>query len=270
MKLLKSLILLSGMIWFIGCAEGFAGNPASVFITQKAGEFYQLKTYIFSTAEQMVMTENYLRSALMPGMKRLGIKNVGVFKPRLTETDTVKKIILLIPFTSFSQFQALEEGLEKDQVYLTAGKDYLDAPYDKPTYLRTESILLEAFEGMPYIKAPELDSDRASRVYELRSYESATEAYHNRKVDMFNAGGEIKLFERLNFNAVFYARVISGPRMPNLMYMISFADEASRKAHWAAFTGSPEWTELKAVPKYLNTVSHIDASLLYPTEYSDY
>jgi hypothetical protein len=254
----------------MGSAGVGAGNPASMILKQKAGAFYQLKTYVFSTAEQMVMTENYVRSALMPGMKRLGISNVGVFKPRLTETDTIRRIILLISFTSFSQFQGLEEGLGKDQEYLTAGKDYLDVPYDKPAYLRQESILLEAFEGMPYIKAPELQSDRASRVYELRSYESATEAYHNLKVDMFNAGGEINLFESLNFNAVFYARVISGPRMPNLMYMISFDDEASRKAHWASFSASPEWTKLKAVPKYLNTVSHIDASLLYPTEYSDY
>jgi hypothetical protein len=87
---------------------------------------------------------------------------------------------------------------------------------------------------------------------------------------MFNAGGEIKLFEHLQFNAVFYARVISGPRMPNLMYMTSFSDEASRKAHWDAFSKSPEWAELKAVPRYLNTVSHIDISFLYPTDYSDY
>ena len=123
---------------------------------------------------------------------------------------------------------------------------------------------------MPFIKAPALDGDRSNRVYELRSYESATEAYHSSKVEMFNAGGEMKLFESLQFNAVFYARVISGSRMPNLMYMISFSDEASRKAHWDSFVNSPEWAELKAVPKYLSTVSHIDVSLLYPTDYSDY
>jgi hypothetical protein len=43
-----------------------------------------------------------------------------------------------------------------------------------------------------------------------------------KKVEMFNEGGEIDLFSRLNFNAVFYAEVISGPTMPNLMYMTSF------------------------------------------------
>ncbi len=235
-----------------------------------AKEFYQLKTYTFSSGKQEVITDTYIRDAFLPAIKRLGIKNVGVFKPRLSESDTLKRTVLLIPFASFSQFQTLQEELAKDEKYLTAGKDYLNANFDKPPYLRTESILLEPFKDMPFIKAPALEGERSKRVYELRSYESATEAYHHNKVDMFNAGGEIKLFEQLKFNAVFYARVISGPKMPNLMYMISFADEASRKAHWDSFSNSPEWIKLKALPKYQNTVSHIDVTFLYPTEYSDY
>jgi len=266
----KCVILIAGMIILMSCATLNAGNSAAKSAPGQKSEFYQLKIYTFNTDEQMSITDNYIRAAFLPGIKRLGVKNVGVFKPRPSQTDTVKRTYILIPFTSFSQFLTLEEGLAKDQAYLTAGKDYLNANYDHPPYGRTESILLEAFENMPFIKAPALDGDRSNRVYELRSYESATEAYHNSKVDMFNAGGEIKLFESLQFNAVFYARVISGSKMPNLMYMISFSDEASRKAHWDAFSGSPGWKELKAIPKYLNTVSHIDMNLLYPTDFSDY
>jgi hypothetical protein len=48
---------------------------------------------------------------------------------------------------------------------------------------------------------------------------------------MFNEGGEIELFKRLNFNAVFYASVISGSRMPNLMYMTSYESKADRLAY---------------------------------------
>ncbi len=258
MKSFKLLMLLAAIIALISSADA------------SAKEFYQLKTYTFISVKQEAVTDNYIKAAFLPAIKRLGIKNAGVFKPRLSETDTLKRTVLLIPFASFSQFQTLQEELAKDETYLTAGKEYLNANFDQPPYLRTESVLLEAFKDMPFIKAPALEGARANRVYELRSYESATEAYHNSKVDMFNAGGEIILFERLKFNAVFYARVISGPKMPNLMYMISFADEASRKAHWDSFSNSPEWTKLKALPKYLNTVSHIDVSLLYPTDYSDF
>jgi hypothetical protein len=104
----------------------------------------------------------------------------------------------------------------------------------------------------------------------LRSYESATEAYYKNKVEMFNAGGEIKLFDRLAFNAVFYGEVISGAKMPNLMYLTTFDNQESRDQHWKSFGESPEWKELIAMEKYKNNMSHIDITFLYPTAYSDY
>jgi len=87
---------------------------------------------------------------------------------------------------------------------------------------------------------------------------------------MFNAGGEVKLFDKLEFNAVFYGEVISGPNMPNLMYMTTFSDQESRDAHWDSFREAPEWEKLKSLSKYQHNVSHIDILFLYPTEYSDY
>ena len=87
---------------------------------------------------------------------------------------------------------------------------------------------------------------------------------------MFNAGGEVKLFDDLDFNAVFYAEVISGSQMPNLMYMTTHADQATRDANWKNFVDSEVWSKLKVMPKYQNTVSRNDTKLLYPTEYSDY
>ena len=107
------------------------------------------------------------------------------------------------------------------------------------------------------------------RVYELRSYESASEKIYRKKVEMFNKGGEIKLFERLNFNAVFYGEVLSGPRMPNLMYMTSFENINDRNEHWKSFVADQEWKKLSSMPEYQNTVSKIDIVFLAPTPYSD-
>lgn len=273
MKIARSIIpiiIISAAISLLSCNQKGIDNDAEKISSEQNGEFYQMKTYTFDSDEQVSVTEGYLKEALLPGLKKLGIKNVGVFKLRPNETDSTKKIFMLIPFSSLSQFQNLEKDLSSDEAYLSAGSEYLMAPYDNPPYQRIESTLLKAFDGKPFMKTPEIDGPRANRVYELRSYQSATEAIHNSKVDMFNAGGEIKLFEKLEFNAVFYGKVISGSQMPNLMYMITFSDEESQKAHWDAFVNSPEWNELKAIPKYLNTVSHIDKHLLYPTDYSDY
>ncbi len=85
---------------------------------------------------------------------------------------------------------------------------------------------------------------------------------------MFNEGGEIKLFKRLSFNAVFYAEVLSGNRMPNLMYMTSFDNMDERNKHWKAFGDDPEWKRLSGLEEYQHTVSKLDIILLHPTSYS--
>ncbi|MBL0099100.1 MAG: NIPSNAP family protein [Saprospiraceae bacterium] len=86
---------------------------------------------------------------------------------------------------------------------------------------------------------------------------------------MFNAGGEVALFSRLGFNAVFYGEVISGSHMPNLMYMTTFDNKTSRDAHWKDFVQSPEWIKLIADPDYKNNVSKNNIYFICPTEYSD-
>jgi hypothetical protein len=238
--------------------------------TAQKREFYQIKTYNLQSQAQLTVTENFLKDAYLPALKRLGIKAVGVFKPKTFAADSIKKIVVVIPFASNKQFVQLDEKLAKDQDYLKVGAPYLNAAYNQAPYLRIESVLLHAFTDHPLMTLPNLDSPRANRVYELRSYESATEAIYRRKVDMFNAGGEIKLFQRLQFNAVFYGEVLSGGKMPNLMYLTTYANQESRDNHWKAFVDSPEWKTLIAMDKYKNTISHMDILFLYPTDYSDY
>jgi hypothetical protein len=233
-------------------------------------EFYQIKTYNLKSETQLNATENYLKEAYLPALKRIGIKAVGVFKPKTFSADSITKLIVVIPFKSPKQFLELDQKLTKDEVYLQAGADYINAKYNQAPYERIESILLTAFSNHPVLTLPKLDSPRSGRVYELRSYESATEAIYNTKVDMFIGGEESKIFDRLEFNPVFYGEVVSGGKMPNLMYLTTFANQESRDAHWKAFVDSPEWKALLKMEKYKNTISHMDILFLYPTDYSDY
>ena len=87
---------------------------------------------------------------------------------------------------------------------------------------------------------------------------------------MFNAGGEVALFNRLQFNAVFYAEVIAGSKMPNLMYMTTFNNKVERDIHWKNFGADTEWKTLSALPEYQHTVSKADIFFLRATSYSDY
>jgi hypothetical protein len=232
-------------------------------------DYYQLKIYHYKTQGQEDRLDQYLQQAYVPAIHRAGIKYVGVFKP-VTQQDSDRKIYVFTPFSSLSKLAGIEQLLQADAKYLADGKDYIDAGYKNPPYTRIESIILQAFPGMPSTAVPNLTAPKADRVYELRSYESATEKYNISKVRMFNVGDEIGLFKRLNFNAVFYSEVISGSRMPNLMYMTTFNSKADRDKHWETFGSDPQWKTLTATEEYKNNVSHADIIFLHPTDYSDF
>jgi hypothetical protein len=242
---------------------------ASASIAAPSREFYELRTYKFNTPEQQARVEGYLQKALLPALHRANIKKVGVFKPLDTDSLFTKRIVVLIPFKSLDDFEGLFDKLGKDKQYLTDGKDYIDALFDNAPYTRIETIVLKAFSGQPQMTLPELKGPVTERVYELRSYESHTEKIYRNKVDMFNAGDEVGLFKRLGFNAVFYGEVLSGPRMPNLMYMTTFENMASRDEHWKAFVADDQWKKLVAMPEYQKNVSKNTIYFLRPTRYSD-
>ncbi len=232
-------------------------------------EYYQIKIYHLSQKNQEERVDNFLRQAYLPALHRAGIAKAGVFKPIEGDTAYGKRIYVFIPFSSMEQFLNLPEVLARDQQYNASGKDYLSAEYNNPPFTRIESILLKAFINMPAFRIPKLNTPPSERFYELRSYESATELLSTKKIKMFNQGGEIKIFERLGFNAVFYAEVISGSRMPNLMYLTTYSNKASREEHWAKFRDDPGWKKLSSMEEYKNTVSTSQILFLHPTSYSD-
>lgn len=263
MFLKKSLILTFLIISMFGSVTAFS-KPKE--------ELYEIKIYQVENKEQEDRVDSYLENALLPAMHRSGISRVGVFKPLSNDTAKVRRIYVLIPYKTEKQFINLPAQLQKDPKYSKDGQDYLDAAYDKAPYQRMESILLKAFSEMPVMQTPydkSVNEDKEKRIYELRSYEGPTEKYYEKKVHMFNQGGEVEIFRRLGFNPVFFGRVLVGSRMPNLMYMTSFEDMASHDAHWQAFRTDPAWKELSAKEFYKHTVSKSTIILLKPAKYSD-
>jgi hypothetical protein len=233
-------------------------------------EYYELKVYHFKDSMQEKILNIYFEHALLPALHRQKIENVGVFKALANDTSADKLMYVFTPFKSLKEMQEINTDIKTDKAYNAAGEAYLDASYDKPPYTRMETIVLYAFPLAPKMQLPQLKSAAADRVYELRSYESATEKIFANKVQMFNEGGEVPLFKRLNFNAVFYSSVIAGSKMPNLMYMTTFENMADRDAHWKTFVEDAEWKTLSAKPEYQHNVQHIDITFLRPLPYSDF
>ena len=240
-------------------------NSSQAFSFAPKREFYQIKVYHLKDNSQKDRLEAYLKQAYLPAMHRAGIGKVGVFTPA---TDVDSLVYVLIPFKSMDQFMGLSDKLAKDKQYASAGQDYLNAEYNNPVYKGFESILMEAFAGMPTLVAPALTSAPSERIYELRRYEAATEQLHENKISQFN-NGELDIFSRLGFNTVFCGQVKAGGKLPSLMYMTSFTNKAERDAHWKAFTDDAAWKSLNAQPQYAHNYLRADIYLLHPTAYSE-
>jgi NIPSNAP protein len=232
-------------------------------------QYYRLSVYHFKDSTQERILDNYFSGALLPALHRMKIPSVGVFKSLANDTVSDKTIYVFISFSSAGEIQKLNDDLEKDKTYQASGHEYIDAVFSTPPYTRIETIILYAFPLAPQMQLPRLRSAKNERVYELRSYESATEKIFQNKVKMFNVGDEVGLFKRLGFNAVFYSEVIAGPRMPNLMYMTTFENMEDREKHWKMFSNDEQWKKLTAMPEYQKNVQHADIIFLRPTDYSD-
>jgi hypothetical protein len=230
-------------------------------------DLYQVKIYRCHTNEQLQQLDAYFKDAYLPALHKAGIKKVGVFKPLSNDTASNKAIYLWIPFSSEKDFFKLDDKLKKDEVYMSASKSFREAPSTNPAYDRIESMLLEAFEGQKHYVLP---AKNKGTVFEWRSYESPTENLHEKKMLMFEKE-EITLFKKLQFNTLFYAKVISGSRMPNFVYMPTFKTIDDRNEHWKVFGADPDWKAMQANPLYESkvSVSRNENFLMYAADYSD-
>jgi hypothetical protein len=270
------MIFLFSMPLYVSVAQN-TKQPSKTKQTLKAKPatiakqmYYEVKIYRVNTPAQSSLTDKYLREAFIPALHRAKIKNIGVFKPIESDTAFGKIIYVFIPYQTTDQYFNLVASLENDKVYQEAGNDFIDAPYNAPPFARYESVFMKAFSQMPQMKVPAFTTPVNERIYELRSYESATEAKALKKMHMFNEGGEIKIFEEINANPVFYGQVLLGSMKPRLMYLTTYADMKSHDERWAAFRNHPEWKRLSSMDEYKNSTSKTKAFLCHPTDYSDF
>lgn len=250
-----------------GCLASAASfiHPVHAAIKQKAAkpEYYELRAYTLKNETQQKLVSDYFQNAAIPALNRLGSKNIGVFTEQQATGQT--KIYVIIPFKSFEDFSKMNERLLADAAYQQAGTAYLNAPATEPAYERIESSLLEAFATMPKLEVPA----SKPRLFELRRYESASEAAGKKKIEMFNQG-EIAIFKRVGLTPVFFGEALIGEMRPNLTYMLTFDDMDEHDRNWKTFGSDPEWKKISGMPEYANDkiVSNITRTFLVPTSYS--
>ena len=167
-------------------------------------QFYELRLYCLDDEAKRKRLEEFLDQAAVPALNRIGIEPVGVF--RFAEGD-VRDVYVLLPHGSIESVISMTEKLGADETFLKAGAALLDAPLSDPAYQRIESSLMVAFDDMPKLELPAKGS---SRVFQLRTYESHSVKAGQRKVEMFNAGGELDIFRRVGLTPVFFGESLVG------------------------------------------------------------
>ena len=230
-------------------------------------EFYQLRRYFLQSGPQQKLTETYLSSALIPALTRMGMGPVGAFRVDIgPETPTYD---VLIPASDLAALAEVDLHLAQDTEFLKAADPFWGAPATAPAFQRVEYSLLSAFEGWPKLTPPPSSATKAKRIFQLRTYESPSYKAHVVKVHMFHSG-EFEIFAKAGFHMVFFGDTLAGPRMPNLTYMLSFADSTELDAKWVVFRNDPAWKKLSADSRfaYEAIVSNITNLILSPLDCS--
>ncbi len=229
-------------------------------------EYYELRVYRLKADADHDLLDKYLQNAVIPALNRLGVRAVGAF----TEKEPSKEspaVFVLISYASVDAFANAAVRLAADPDYQKSGAEYLQSPKSKPAFERIDSWLLLAFTGMPRLELPTYSREKKPRLFELRTYQSFSEAKALKKIEMFNSG-EIDLMRQVGLAPIFYGQALIGRDLPHLTYMTSAPSEEAHKQHWDAFGKHPTWDKLKNDPQYADTVSKISKWILIPTPYS--
>jgi hypothetical protein len=82
---------------------------------------------------------------------------------------------------------------------------------------------------------------------------------------MFHSG-EFDIFLKAGFHPVFFGDTLIGSRLPNLTYMLAFADQSELEAKWDLFRDDPNWKKLSASPRFASDqiVTNITNLILSP------
>jgi hypothetical protein len=255
-------------------AAASIGSLATVFnasaedkTAAPAREFYELRLYHLRKGPKQKLFDSFYRDAAIPAFGRAGVGPVGVFSLMIGPDSAT--MYVLIPYSSPEAFVSTTDHLLNDPEYLKAGEEFLGAPSGDPSYVRVESSLLGAIAGVPKLRVPAGAAEKKARIFELRTYESHSKRANKRKIEMFNTG-ELAVFARAGLQPVFFGEALIGSRLPNLTYMLTYADMADHDKCWHNFGTDPEWKKLSSTPGYTDAeiVCNISNIFLRPTAYS--
>lgn len=245
-----SVVSATGMASTLKHAKSFAG----------AKEMYEWRIYTLTDDGKSL--DAFFEKTLIPAYNRKNIK-AGAFKPYKQKDGESDQRHLLLIYPDIETYLTVKKTIWDDREFRQKAQAFFDESAPKPVYSNFVSYLSEAFDIIPVHRKP----DASRGLFEIRIYRSPNEEANQRKVAMFNKG-EVDVFDKTGIHSVMYGEILSGPRMPALMYLTWYKNEQTRTEAWDKFRVHPDWLHLRALPEYANTATDNQSTLLSPMPYS--
>lgn len=239
----------------LSSVKAYSSNPS---LAARGKEIYEWRIYTLTKDESRL--DRFYKETLIPAYNRKKIK-VAAFSP-YKPGEEVKRYFLFI-YPDLATYKKVTDAVRQDADFRRQAQAFYDETAASPIYSNQETYLCEAFEKIPVHRLP----DPSRSLFEIRIYWSPNEEANQRKVMMFNKE-EIDLFDKVGINSVCYGDILSGPRMPALIYLTWYKDEPTRAEAWKKFANHPDWKAMKDRPEYAHTATNNQSIFLTPLDYS--
>ena len=244
-----------GILGGVGMAFG-AGS-------ERRTRIYVLEQFQLKAGTQLPRLHEFLSESLLPTMNRVH-SGPKIFLEAMIAAHT-PQVAAIYGFSSLDEMWSVHTKLDADEA-LSKKMETLENGAE-PSFESLDTSLLEAADYSPEIASS--GEGAAPRIFELRVYHSPTWRQLRALHERFR-GPEIKIFHRVGIHPVLYTSTLAGQNIPNLTYLIPFADLAAREKAWAAFNADAEWQKVRkeSIEKSGQIASVIQVSLYKATAYS--
>lgn len=258
---------VAGLVGFSGVGCATVDAPGRVAIGRR--ELIELKLFNCADATRRAQLMQIFDDALLPALRRQGVGRVGLFWTDTTTNGGKEEynntLFLVVPHATPASWLLCEERLLQDKLFMRQAEALFNAPMQEPLYDSSTSSLLRGFATCPQVKSV---SDSPERILQLRIYNSYNIERNAAKIAMFEEGGELAIFRECNMQPIFFGAGVAGAALPNLTYMLGFADKATQTAAWKRFREHPAWLKLRVDPLYKDTANKITNIELRPSRAS--
>jgi len=245
----------------VSAAAGAPSNAAAA----GAPLYYRINRYDMRGGDEKLI-DAFLKDALLPAARRLGMGPIGVFNSWFASDGSFKYVLL--PGRSLEVLVDLEAALKTDADYLRIAAPFRKAEVRQPPFQRLSSSILRAMPGLKQMQLPASLAGSPKRIFELRHYEQPTYETHERKVQMFMEEEAAQL-DAAGLMGVMYGIDLVGENLPRLTYMWAYPDLGARHKGEDVFFSKPETPLLFNNPKWAGIPSVIKNTIMRPAAYSE-